>query len=68
MEKKLFMKPQEERLNVPSRDKRRLDRHCSSLCCRAEVLSLTYVASCFISRVWVGVRGGLGEEDDKQQR
>jgi hypothetical protein len=67
VEKKLFMKRQEERLNVASREKRRLDRHRSNFCRRPEVRSLTYVASCFISRIWMGVRCSLGEEDNEQQ-
>lgn len=66
MKKKLFMKRQEEGLNVPGRGKRRLDRHCSSLRRRPKVGSLTYVASCFIPRIWMSVPSNLGEEHNAQ--
>lgn len=56
MEEKLFMKRQEKRLNVSTREKRRLEDHCSGLWSGTEVRGLTNVASRFVPGVQVGVR------------
>ena len=68
MEEKFFVKRQEKRLNVSSREKGRLKGRCTGLWNRTEVRALTNVASGFISWILVGVRCYLGEEDNKQQR
>lgn len=56
VEEKLFMKRQEKRLNVSTREKRRLEDHCSGLWSGTEVRGLTNVASRFVPGVQVGVR------------
>ena len=68
MEEKLFKKRQQKRLNVTCREKRRVKRHCSGLWSGTEVRSLANVASCFIPGIQVGVRCGLGQEENEQQR
>ena len=49
VEEKFFVKRQDKRLNVSSREKRRLEDHCSGLWSGTEVRGLTNVASRFIS-------------------
>lgn len=68
MEEKFFVKRQEKRLNVSSREKRRLEDRCSGLWSGTEVRGLTNVASRFISWILVGVRCYLGDEANEQQR
>lgn len=68
MEEKLFMKRQQEGLNVARRHKRRMKQKDARLGNGAEVRQLANLASRFVLSFFVGVGCGLGNESDKQQR
>ena len=68
VEEKLFVNRYEDRLNV-SRCKKRTNQRCGFRCrCRAQVCRLANLASRLVLSLGVGMRQGLGNEKNGQDR